>query len=66
MDVLTVLCSGDDEERLKQFLTYCDIPIDLPTRLMRRHAVARSRATNSADALRILGARNLRHFEVLH
>lgn len=28
MDVLTVLCSGDDEERLKQFLTYCDIPVN--------------------------------------
>ena len=36
MDVLTVSCSGDDEERLKQVLTYCHIPIDLPARLLRR------------------------------
>jgi hypothetical protein len=25
MDVLTVLANGDDEEKLKQFLTYCDV-----------------------------------------
>lgn len=65
MDVLTVLCSGDDEERLKQFLTNCDIPIDLPARLLRRRALSNA-GTNDSDALRILGTRNLRHFEVLH
>lgn len=65
MDVLTVLCSGDDEERLKQFLTYCDIPIDLPARLLRRRASSNAEA-NDSEALRILGTRNLRHFEVLH
>ena len=66
MDVLTVLCSGDDEERLKQFLTYCDIPIDLPTRLLRRRATSSNAEVPGCDALRILGIRNLRHFEVLH
>jgi hypothetical protein len=66
MDVLTVLCSGDDEERLKQFLTHCDIPIDLPTRLLRRRATSSNVGTLGGDALRISGARNLRHFEVLH
>jgi hypothetical protein len=66
MDVLTVLCSGDDEERLKQFLTYCDIPIDLPTRLLRRRATSTNAAATSGDTFRISSARNLRHFEMLH
>jgi hypothetical protein len=66
MDVLTVLCSGDDEERLKQFLTYCDIPIDLPVRLIRRRTPTSGGGSADGEALRILGARNLRHFEVLH
>jgi len=66
MDVLTVLCSGDDEERLKQFLTYCDIPIDLPARLLRRRTPSNNTSSTDGDALRILGARNLRHFEFLH
>lgn len=66
MDVLTVLCSGDDEERLKQFLTYCDIPIDLPASLLRRKTTATGMGSTDGEALRILGARNLRHFEILH
>jgi hypothetical protein len=66
MDVLTVLCSGDDEERLKQFLTYCDIPIDLPTRLLRRQASASNVTEPGGDRFHIFGAKNLRHFEVLH
>ena len=65
MDVLTVLCSGDDEERLKQFLTYCDIPMDLPARLLRRRARS-SGAAAAGETFQIGGARNLRHFEVLH
>lgn len=32
MDVLKVLANGVDEERLEQFLTYCDIPLDLEVR----------------------------------
>ena len=66
MDVLTVLCSGDDEERLKQFLTYCDIPIDLPARLLRRRATTSNAAGLGDDRFKISGAKNLRHFEVLH
>jgi hypothetical protein len=66
MDVLTVLCSGDDEERLKQFLTYCDIPIDLPTRLLRRRATTSNAAGLGDERFRISGLKNLRHFEVLH
>ena len=66
MDVLAVLCSNDDEERLKQFLTYCDIPIDLPARLLRRRMPTNNSPAGNGDILRILGARNLRHFEFLH
>jgi hypothetical protein len=66
MDVLTVLCSSDDEERLKQFLTYCDIPIDLPTRLLRRMATTSNTAGPGDDRFKISSAKNLRHFEVLH
>jgi hypothetical protein len=66
MDVLTVLCSGDDEERLKQFLTYCDIPIDLPARLLRRRTPGGGGPATGGDEFRISGARNLRHFEILH
>ena len=66
MDVLTVLCSGDDEERLKQFLTYCDIPIDLPVRLLRRRTPTAGGPATGGDEFRITSARNLRHFEMLH
>jgi hypothetical protein len=66
MDVLTVLSSGDDEERLKQFLTYCDIPIDMPARLLRRRTPTSSDTARGGDQFRIPGARNLRYFEILH
>jgi len=65
MDVLTALSRSDDEERLKQFLTYCDIPIDLPARLYRNLRKG-GPDPSGIEALRELGARNLRHFEALH
>lgn len=66
LNVLNALCSSDDEERLKQFLTYCDIPMDLPVRLLRKRASGESALPDEAEALRIMGSRNLRHFEILH
>lgn len=65
MDVLTALSRSDDEERLKQFLTYCDIPIDLPARLYRNRRKG-GPDPSGIEALRELGARNLRYFEALH
>lgn len=66
LDVLTALSQGDDEERLKQFLTYCDIPIDMTVRLFqRRHPTAGLDAARPEE-FHVLGPRNLRHFEVLH
>jgi len=66
MNVLAVLSSGDDEERLKQFLTYCDIPIDLPARLLRRRTPMNGPGGDAGNFLKISGARNMRYFEVLH
>ena len=66
LNVLNALCSSDDEERLKQFLTYCDIPMDLPVRLLRKRSSGESAPPDEAEALRIMGSRNLRHFEILH
>lgn len=66
LNVLNALCSSDDEERLKQFLTYCDIPMDLPVRVFRKRSNGDSTPPDEADAFRIMGSRNLRHFEILH
>ena len=66
MDVLTALSQGDDEERLKQFLTYCDIPIDLTVRLFQRRHLTAEIDGARLEVFRVLGLRNLRHFEVLH
>ena len=66
MSVLAALCSNGDEERLKQFLTYCNIPMDLPIRLLRRKPVDKQAFADTAEALRVPGARNLRYFEFLH
>jgi HKD family nuclease len=65
IEVLMALSRSDDEERLKQFLTYCDIPIDLPTRLYRNRRKAGS-DTGGIEAMRTLGAQNLRYFLALH
>jgi hypothetical protein len=65
MDVLANLSKGDDDERLKQFLTYCDIPFDQRVRLVKTR-VGGTRGKAPLDGLRDLGARNLKHFEVLH
>lgn len=66
LNVLSALCSSDDEERLKQFLTYCDIHMDLPVRLLRKRSSGESAPPDESEALRIMGSRNLRHFEILH
>lgn len=66
IDVLTALSRDDNEERLKQFLTYCDIPIDLPVRLFQRRHSSTKTADGQLEALRVLGERNLKHFEILH
>ena len=66
MDVLTVLANGDDEERLKQFLTYCDIPLDLEVRPFRRRSFNQASGATDEGDFHIPAGRHLRHFEVLH
>jgi hypothetical protein len=66
MDVLAVLSSGDDEERLKKFLSAFDIDIDLPPRLLRRHPTANNSSGTDDGQFHVPAARSLRHFEVLH
>lgn len=66
MDVLTTLSKSDDEERLKQFLTYCDIPIDLLSTHLYRLRRKPGQGRSEGDPMRELGRRNLRYFEVLH
>ncbi|MEI9962717.1 MAG: hypothetical protein WDM76_16855 [Limisphaerales bacterium] len=66
MDVLAVLANGDDEERLKQFLTYCDIPLDLEIRPFRRRSFNQAVGAAGEEPFRIPAGRHLRHFEVLH
>ena len=66
IDVLNVLARGEDEERLKQFLTYCDIPIDLPTRLLRRGRGAVNPPPDASGSFIMTSGRHIRTFELLH
>lgn len=66
MEVLTLICSSEDEERLKTFLTHCDIPIDLPVKLLRARGQSEPDQQKTGEVLRTLGQKNLRHFEMLH
>ena len=65
MEILTVLASGEDEERLKKFLSAFDIHIDLPPQLLRRRPMAGNSMATNGD-FRVPAARSLRYFEVLH
>jgi hypothetical protein len=65
ISLLNELCKAGDEERLKNFLTYCDIPLELAARGMRRASQWRGLPPDTHE-LRILGTRNLAHFQSLH
>lgn len=65
MEVLAIICSSEDDERLKLFLTHCDIPMDLPVRLLRQRKPGAGEGEISEE-MRRLGGENLRHFEMLH
>jgi hypothetical protein len=62
--VLQELVREGDMDALKRFLTLCDIPLaELPRAILFAHG---REAHEDSDALRALGARNLRDFETLH
>jgi hypothetical protein len=66
ISVLNALCRDGDEERLKQFLTYCDIPMELPIRLLRRRSLERDARAATGEAFTVSSGRNIRNFELLH
>ena len=66
MDVLSVLASGDDEERLKKFLSAFDIHLDLPPRLLRRRPTIGNAGASGDGQFHVPAARSLRYFEGLH
>lgn len=66
IEVLNDISLSEDDERLKTFLTYCDIPIDLPVGLLRKRSSLSDYSSRQGGGLQALGQRNLRHFELLH
>lgn len=66
MGVLRELCESDDETRLKNFLTHCDIPF--APHLKSSGGLRKSNSGPSAPPtdFKDLGTRNLRHFDMLH
>jgi hypothetical protein len=65
ISLLNELCRTGDEERLKNFLTYCDIPLELAARGLRSIPHWRNIPSNT-HKLRVLGPRNLAQFQSLH
>lgn len=66
MGVLKELCEGDDETRLRLFLTHCNIPFNLAFRKLRNPRKLTGGNRPSPAGFRDLGKRNLRHFDLLH
>lgn len=66
MGILRELCESDDETRLRNFLTHCDIPFDLIIRALRKKQSKNGLPTGPPNEFKDLGKRNLRHFDLLH
>lgn len=66
MGVLRELCESDDESRLKNFLTHCDIPFAPIIKSFKGTTMSRSGLGAPPTDFKNLGDRNLRHFELLH
>lgn len=67
-NVLLDLCTGDDLTRLQNFLTHCNIPLDLVMKRMRKRQKGGNGGPSSGPPTEFknLGSRNLRHFNDLH
>ena len=66
MSVLRELCESDDETRLRNFLTHCDIPFDLVIKSLNKAHRASGTPVGPPTTFKDLGMRNLRHFDFLH
>lgn len=66
MGVLRELCESDDETRLRNFLTHCDIPFESNLKVFGGKRRTKSGQDGPPADFKDLGTRNLRHFEVLH
>jgi HKD family nuclease len=66
MNVLTLLSNSEDEERLKQFLTSCDIQLNLESNSFPNRTKMRSPLGIYIESFKISGERSFRQFEALH
>jgi len=66
MGVLRELCESDDESRLMNFLTHCDIPLAPNPKSFGGLIKPRSGLGAPPSVFKDLGTRNLRHFDILH
>lgn len=66
MGVLRELCESDDETRLKNFLTHCDIPFAPNLKSFGGLKKSKSGMSVPPTDFKDLGTRNLRHFDMLH
>jgi hypothetical protein len=65
ISLLNELCKADDEDRLKNFLTYCDIPLQFVGKPLRHVAPYIRDLKSNTHELRDLGARNIAQFQSL-
>lgn len=66
MGVLRELCEGDDETRLRNFLTHCDIPFEANLKAFGGGRRTKTGRDSPPTDFKDLGKRNLRHFDLLH
>jgi hypothetical protein len=66
ISLLNELVKAQDEERLKQFLTYCNIPLDFQARFLPKRAAPVDGTSAGGHQLRGMGRRNIRYFQSLH
>lgn len=66
MSVLSDLCESDDETSLRNFLNYCDIPIEMQVKAIRKGRSRSGLPPKTPTEFRNLRERNLRHFYDLH
>src|SRR5205807_3970542 len=66
ISLLNELAKGGDEERLKQFLTYCNIPVELQPKFAPRTVTHVPDSSSREHQLHGMSERNIRYFNSLH